>query len=237
MKKIIKLFAIILVIGGIYYSVSKYQVSKQQLINFARAKKEFATDNDARKFELRKTALQNYYLNGSYESDVKKITDKAKNYFSKIPAKSNSAVIFDVDDTAVYHYHRRPDTQFIWEKHPILNQARDRDKGTAIKPVIELYQFLKDKGFIIIFLTSRSDNGYDETLNELHKAGYLTFEKLILMPVKLAFDPTIKTADWKLEERKKLSQTYDIVGSVGDRYADFAGGFTGYKVRLPNYLY
>lgn len=57
------------------------------------------------------------------------------------------------------------------------------------------------------------------------------------MPDKLAFDPTIKTADWKFQVRKELTRKYSIVGCVGDRNADFEGGYTGYRVQLPNYLY
>ena len=57
------------------------------------------------------------------------------------------------------------------------------------------------------------------------------------MPDELVFNPTIKTADWKLDERRKLSSAYNIVGCVGDRDADFLGGFTGHIVKLPNYIY
>ena len=60
------------------------------------------------------------------------------------------------------------------------------------------------------------------TLDELKKAGYHTFEKLILMPTKLAFDQTtsnsFKTAICKLDERKKIAENYKIVGNVGDRF-------------------
>jgi len=34
-----------------------------------------------------------------------------------------------------------------------------------------------------------------------------------------------------------LAKEYTIAGSVGDRDADFLGGYTGYTIKLPNYVY
>ena len=34
-----------------------------------------------------------------------------------------------------------------------------------------------------------------------------------------------------------MKDGYSIVATVGDQWSDFEGGHTGYKVKLPNYLY
>lgn len=236
--KNIVIFSTILVTSiGIYFYYTINKSSEQNLTTFKTAQQEFNQDQDTIKLERYKQQLEHYYTSGAYEQEVARVCKDAEHYFDKVPIRINSIIIFDVDDTAVYNYHRMDKFDFIWSKQPQLVQRRAVEDAPAIKPVLELYRFLRARGFEIIFLTSRNAGQYDETYQELVKAGYTNFKELILMPDKLAFDPTIKTADWKLQARKELARKYSIVGCVGDRDADFEGGYTGYRVKLPNYLY
>ena len=209
----------------------------RSLVNFKIASQEFEQDKDQQKFEHNKRLIQDYYTSGAYERDVSKITKEAELAFSKVPVKENSIVIFDIDDTALYNYQRMDRLDFIWSHQPTLLEARKNNKSLAILPVLELYKSLVKQGFKIVFLSSRNEGSYAEYAKDLESVGYTTYERIILMPDKLAFDLNIKTADWKLEMRKKLAKKYSIEGSIGDRDVDFFGGFTGYAVKLPNYLY
>jgi predicted secreted acid phosphatase len=232
-KKIVIVFATIALGYGFYHFYFK-EFRSENLVHFNEAHRRLAETHDQQQFENYKKQLQTYYTNGAYENDIRKISSEAKKYFADIPTTENSIIIFDVDDTALYNWHSRGD--FIWD-HPKFSKMKQKKFKPAIEPVLDLYKYLINKGFKIIFITSRSDNDYDNTHNELVNAGYSNFFKLILMPTKLAFDPNIKTADWKLDVRKELAHQYNIVGSIGDRPADFLGGYTGYIVKIPNYLY
>lgn len=233
LKKSIIIF-IFIGLGYLFYSFYYNEFRFHNLIHYNQAEREFQETNNQQKFENYKKQLQAYYTSGKYENDIQKITHEAQKYFANIPIDENSIIIFDVDDTALYNWHWKGD--FIWDQPKFAKMKREQGKP-AIEPILNLYCYLLNKGFKIVFLTSRSDNDYDNTNNELICAGYSKFFKLILMPTELAFNPAIKTADWKLEIRKELAQNYTIVGSIGDREADFQGGYTGHIVKIPNYLY
>lgn len=163
--------------------------------------------------------IKRYYNSGAYEQQVHHICEKAMSYFSRVKVQSHSLVIFDVDDTALYNLRFRAGTDLL------------KPKTVAIQPVLALYKFLVNKGFKVVFLTSR--DFCEETKNELINAGYTKFEELICMN---HFDDDL-TAVWKASKRKELSKVYTIVGSVADRDRDFFDNYNGYKVKLPNYLY
>jgi hypothetical protein len=222
-KKITAVAALSLAVtGSIYYSYYLcHQSAHQMLVHF----------------KVMQQELAQYYTTGAYDHDVEKICKQAEQYFATLPVRDNSLIIFDIDDTAVYNYQKMDKFDFIWSQQATLVQAREQDMSPAIMPVLGLYQAVLSKGFKIIFLSSRNAGQYDHTVKELNHAGYTKYEKIILMPDELAFDRTIKTADWKLRVRKELAKQYDIVGSVADRPVDFAGGYTGHIVQLPNYLY
>lgn len=166
--------------------------------------------------------IKRYYDFGVYEKDVEKICSKAKSYFAGLEVLDNSLIIFDVDDTAVYNFRYRATTNL---KAP---------KTIAILPVLELYKYLVQKGFKIIFLSSRANEMSEFTKKELIGAGYTKFEDLICKPSKFSDD---YTAVWKAERRKELAVKYRIVGSVADRKRDFFDNYNGHIVSLPNYLY
>lgn len=164
--------------------------------------------------------IKRYYNSGAYDRDIEKICKEAIAYFSKIPVKEDSLIIFDVDDTAIYNLEVRGEGTGI-----IL------PKTIAILPVLNLYKYLIIRGFKIVFITSR--DYCDITKKQLIDAGYTKFEDLICMSV---FNDNL-TSMWKAEKRKQLSEKYTIVSSIADRKKDFWGNYNGHIVKLPNYIY
>lgn len=237
-KRIIALGTVaflVAVASASYYFSNK--AHSPELINLQRAKQEFEQTHDANMLEKHKQQIFNYYTTNVFERDVQKICTQALKHFSQLAVTKTSLVIFDIDDTAFYNYQWRDDTEFIWKHKPELVQARETKTAPAIKATLVFYNELKKLGFKTVFVSSRNQGAYDEYYKNLTKIGYKDFDKLILMPDEIAFDRNIKTADWKLEIRKLLAQEYTIVGSVGDRNADFKGGYTGYEVKIPNYIF
>ncbi len=201
-------------------------------MHLKRALLEHEQTADRQLLEHRKQQLCNYYAH-VYEYDVYDICAQALEVFKRHCVTARSLIIFDIDDTVVYSYQWFDDIYFIWSQQPQLIESRTYDKPCIIRPVAWLYKKLVRLGYTIIFLSARDALNYDATVHELKKAGYRFFERIILMPE----DCLESVALWKLKIRMQLAVEYDIVGCVADRAVDFEGGYTGYEVRLPNYLY
>ncbi len=236
-SRIVYRIAIILIASIAFFAYRFFNTPAISLMHYSIAQQQFATENNEQKFTTYKQQLTSFYLSGAYEQEVSVLCAKALEYFSKIISQPDECIIFDIDDTALYHYQWFDKFDFIWKHQPLLIKARQVKQDPPITSVLNLYKQLINKGFTIIFLSSRNAGSKKNTENELHSAGYTTFKELILMPDELSFDHSIKTEEWKLSTRKKLSAKYTIIGNIGDRAKDFFGGYNGYEVKLPNYLY
>lgn len=200
-------------------------------------------NKDQQQFLEQIEQLRRYYRDGFYERDLEAICAEAERYFAHMSVDNRSAIIFDVDDTAVISY-MSPDKCFVWsdnlpcwdnpascEDDPAYLQARQQKNRKAILPVLRLYKMLIARGFTIFFISARTQIQYHEYAADLSREGYQNYKELIMR------DQEMPHQLWKLTQRKKIAENYDIVGCVGDLDTDFYGGFTGYIVRLPNHLY
>lgn len=234
-KKIIAIVSVLVVASAAYYL--SFKTGGPELINLKQAMREFERTHDVNALERHKKQIYNYYTTDAFERDVQNICTQALKHFSQLTVSATSLIIFDVDDTAFYNYQWRDDAEFVWKHQPELVQARETKVAPAIKGTLAFYNELKKLGFKTVFVSSRNQGVYDEYYKNLTQIGYKDFDKLILMPDELAFDKNVKTAHWKLDVRKQLAQEYSTVGSVGDRAADFKGGYAGYEVKIPNYIF
>jgi len=232
MKKLLFLSCLIIVShlqmekasGGVLQSI----VNRTNLVHFKIATQEFEQNKDQIRFDLNKNNIKEYYNSGAYEKEVEALCKEAECYFDKLGVTEKYLIVFDVDDTAVY--------AFTDWKREILDI--NPSETTIILPVLNLYKFLIKKGFKIFFITGRPFEKHEETKQELKKAGYVNFVDLACMPSELHVGNTRENvAKWKCGFRKELSERYSIVGSVADRDVDFAGGYCGHVVKLPNYIY
>jgi hypothetical protein len=188
-----------------------------------------------RLYDQRLERIKKYYRDGEYQTDLKNICTEAEDYFkNNKPDNDNALIIFDIDDTAITSYTKTDSFCFLWDSKEQCNDTRKKLTSTPIQPVLNLYNAVKKLGYKIAFLSSLRTIEMEKTKNRLADAGYKDYDELIL---KNTLDLTSTTAAWKRGERKKLAERYLIAGCVGDRPQDFEGGYTGYKVKLPNYLY
>jgi hypothetical protein len=209
-----------------------YSVS---LVHYVKAEEQFQATQDHVTFNTIKDQLAHYYLSDAYEKEMWAACYNAIDFLDLMDVPQKALVIFDVDDTAVTHYHRIDRFEFIWGQQPHLVENSEIGKATVNKPVLELYNYLVKKGYNIIFMTGRNEDMRAVTEKELHAAGYTVYEKLILFPTAHVANSCL--AEWKAERRKELSESYTLIASIGDREYDFYGGFTGHIIKLPNYLY
>lgn len=181
-----------------------------------------------------KKEVDEYYRNGYYGLELYDLIEKSINDISSQNVTSNSAVVFDVDETVLSNYEYIAGNDFGWHqetwKHWLL-----KSKAEAIPQVKKLYEFLVESNISVIFLTARPELAYQATYKNLEKVGYTIFDTLICKPDKYA---DIDNKTFKTGERIKIKNMgYNIIATVGDQESDLEGEFTGLKIKLPNYLY
>ncbi|MCJ7649469.1 MAG: hypothetical protein MUP85_12705 [Candidatus Lokiarchaeota archaeon] len=185
-----------------------------------------------------KDIVKDYYESGKYDEEMNEIIKKAKEKFSKLEieksASGGSAVIFDVDDTALSNYEISKRLDFGYDKK-IIDEWVLSAQLPAIKQTKELYDYLKSKNVKLIFLTGRFIEEYDATFKNLISQGYTGFDTLI---VRNEREKKINSQIFKSGVRENLTKAgYDIIGTVGDQWTDLNGPYTGIRIKFPNYLY
>ena len=181
-----------------------------------------------------KDIVKDYYESGGYDRELDEVIADAKQKFSKVEIKENSVVIFDVDETVLNNYGlaKQMDFGYVYDLNKKWNEEL---KAPAIKQTQDLYFYLLNRGFKIIFLTGRNSNEYDVTYKNLIQTGYTVFDTLI---TQREDEQNLKTQQFKSTKRAELAaQGYEIVGNIGDQWTDLNGPYSGIQIKIPNYLY
>lgn len=181
-----------------------------------------------------KDHIKQYYEGGQYDKELDEIVSNAKKEFSKVEVKSNSAIIFDVDDTVLLNYEGSKKMGYGYVKI-MVDEWVSSAQVPAIPQVKELYDYLLQKNVKIIFLTGRFHDEYEYTFQNLINEGFTTFDTLI---VRRAEEQKLPAIEFKSNVRTALTQQgYEIIGNVGDQWTDLKGPYSGIKIKIPNYLY
>ena len=181
-----------------------------------------------------KNAVQAYYESGEYDHECSKIIDDAISHLNGEKVNNKSAVIFDIDETALSNYDQTKSIGFGYISK-MWNQYILEGKAPAIKETKRFYDYLISRNIHVIFLTGRLKEFYDATKRNLINQGYTKFDTLIVRNDK---ERKIPAAEFKTEKREQLVKNgYDIIACIGDQWSDLVGGNTGFKIKLPNYLY
>ena len=181
-----------------------------------------------------KNAVQAYYESGKFDRECAKVIDDAINQIEKIKLTDKSAVVFDIDETALSNYEYTKQIGFGYI-HQIWNEWQQKGIAPAIKDTKRFYDYLISKNIHIIFISGRNAGVGEATKKNLIEQGYTKFDALILRKDN---ESKIPAAEWKAAKRKELiSKGYNIIACIGDQDSDLAGGNTGIKIKLPSYLY
>ncbi len=192
-------------------------------------------DRKPKNLTLAKEEVERYYENGFFESDVKLVVDQAIEYFyPRVCCNPQSAVVFDIDDTLLWSYYDMKKIQFGFVP-PLYHEWVMRAHSPVVPHVKRLYDFFVERGCKIILLTGRRNDEREATLRNLTAAGY---KKVDLLITRNDDERKLTALEYKSKHRQELEeQGYNIVASVGDQYSDLEGGYTEYKVKIPNYTY
>ena len=105
----------------------------------------------------------------------------------------------------------------------------------AINQTLATYKMLLQRGFRIVFLTGRSHLVADITATNLKRVGYLQYSALI---TRSDSELNLTAAVFKTNRRAQLAQQgFNIVANFGDQWSDVVGDCSGFRVKLPNYIY
>lgn len=188
---------------------------------------------------IAKEAVVQYHDSGNYEKDIKKVIKKATAYLkARVKRHRNSntkpVIILDIDETALSNY---ADMKRLNFGGTIEEIRADEDKGIdpPIKATLQLYNYAKQNGIGVIFLTGRYENERQPTEENLRHAGYKDWDQLILRDGKFKKMPA---KAYKTAKRKQLTEEgYDIILSIGDQDSDLRGGYADKTFKLPNPYY
>ncbi len=191
------------------------------------------TSDEPKNLELAKRKVKKYYEH-DYIKDVTCLVDQIKHYIDTHATLSkNDAVVFDVDDTVISSFDYAISTNLghstksyhEWELHP----------KRPIPPMLDLYNFIINKGIKVFFVTGRSQLRRKVTEDNLRSAGFTHWEKLYLRPQN---DDNFSVAPYKTNVRRDIeSQGYRIIANIGDQESDLIGGFADKTFKMPNPMY
>lgn len=188
-----------------------------------------------------KAQIRQYVDSGQYTQDIAKVTLKAKEYLAKriqenarLAHPQKLAIIFDIDETSLSNYADMVALDFGGTLKEI-DQRIDNDTDPAITPTLSLYQYAKQQGVAVFFVTGRRESNRKHTEVNLKEAGYENWNGLYMKP---EFYHENSAIPYKSATRKQITQQgYDVVFTLGDQQSDLSGGFADKTFLLPNPFY
>lgn len=188
-----------------------------------------------------KQQVTQYVNSGQYDKDITAVTTQAQDYLAKridennkLPHPQKLAIVFDIDETALSNYPDMIDLSYGGTMDTI-NELEGEGHDPVIAPTLALYNYAKQNGVAVFFVTGRREPERDNTIKNLNAVGYKNWDGLYLKPVDYKGKSAIP---YKTAVRKQIdAKGYDIVFSLGDQPSDLSGGYADQTFLLPNPFY
>lgn len=181
-----------------------------------------------------KKLVQHYYESGDFDKESEKIIDVAIHTIDEMKLNIRSVVVFDIDETTLSNYNMTKEIGFGFI-HELWDEWQLKGIAEALPQTKRFYDYLISKNVHVIFLTGRHKNVWAATHRNLIEKGFVKFDTLIVRETNESKTPA---AEFKSRKREELVKDgYDIIACIGDQWSDLTGSNTGYKIKLPNYLY
>ncbi|XP_058074118.1 acid phosphatase 1-like [Magnolia sinica] len=180
-----------------------------------------------------------YMLGHLYREDSKMVADTAASYAANLTLGGDGKKIwvFDIDETVLSNlpYYAQHGFGVQPYDNSLFQAWVDLGEAPALPESLKLYKKLIKLGIKIVFLTGRSESKREITEKNLKKAGFHSWEKLIL---RQATD-TGSALVYKTGKRKELqAEGCIIVGNSGDQWSDILGTPTGLRTfKVPDPMY
>ncbi|KAL1224211.1 Vegetative storage protein 1 [Cardamine amara subsp. amara] len=194
-------------------------------------------------FETVPANCKNYvetYLTTSpqYRADSKTVCKEAYFYAKGLPLKNDTinVWIFDLDDTLLSSVPFYAQYGYGTEKveHGAYWKWAELGEAPVLPETLTLYNNLLELGVEPILVTERWENLEAVTRKSLKDAGITYWRKTVFKPT----GSNISQVKYKSEVRKSLVKSgYNIIGNIGDQWADIPEDTPGRVFKLPNPLY
>lgn len=176
----------------------------------------------------------------AYAFDLEMVSREALAYAKSVTlaGDGNDAWVFDIDETLLSNLPYYADHQYGLEvfDHNEFDKWVEKALAPPIFSSLELYEEVLSLGFKVILLTGRSEAHRSITVDNLIRAGFHDWERLMLRGV----NDRHKTATvYKSERRQELvEEGYRLHGNSGDQWSDLLGSSIAYRsFKLPNPMY
>jgi predicted secreted acid phosphatase len=180
--------------------------------------------------------LIRYHDSGEYDREIREVADDARDYLearAKRASKDDKlAAVFDIDETSLSNWEVLSGCGFC--SYPTQMKLYPNAPGSAIVPVLELFNYAKKSGIAVFFVTGRQNAQREATTKNLTDVGYSGWIDLIMQP-----DGNKQPARvFKSQDRQQIEDKgYHIILNIGDQASDLAGCCEERVFKLPNPFY
>lgn len=181
--------------------------------------------------------LVRYHDFGQYDYQIRQVANSARDYLEarvkdKRPEEKLAAV-FDIDETALSNWKNMADCGFCAYSAQLKLYPPPSD-DPAIRPVLEVFNFAKEKGVALFFVTGRQEEQRVATEKNLTEVGYSHWDDLMMQPNGNKEPASV----FKPRNRQEIvDKGYKIVLNIGDQASDLAGCCAERVFKLPNPFY
>lgn len=186
-----------------------------------------------------KAAVVRYHDSGEYSKDIaQRMAAATKTLKHRLatrkPTDKPLAIVLDIDETSLSNYADLKRRDF-GGTHSEIQADEDKGQDSAIIPTLNFYNFAKQNGVAVFFITGRQDAEREDTVRNLTQAGYQGWADLIMRHGQYTSGSAVvyKSAMREMIEAKG----YDIALNVGDQMSDLKGGYADKGIKLPNPYY
>lgn len=190
--------------------------------------------------------LMRYHDSGEYDREIREVANAARDYLdsrypSGVPKGSKLAAVFDIDETSLSNWDVMAFCGFC--SYPVqLQLYKDgiysMEHDPAIPPVLELYNFAKEKGIAVFFVTGRPESQRAMTEANLREVGYSGWAHLYMQSAVPPGQTKPPARIFKPKNRQEIEEAgYRVVLNIGDQASDLAGCCAVRVFKLPNPFY
>jgi predicted secreted acid phosphatase len=183
--------------------------------------------------------LMTYHDSGEYEREIRDVANAARDYletrFKTIRKEEKLAAVFDIDETSLSNWDAMQDCGFCAYKIQVKYSI---EHDAAITPVLELFNYAKERGIAVFFVTGRPEAQRQLTVDNLREVGYSGWTDLYMQAEPPPGTPRPPAHEFKPKNRQSITDKgYRIVLNIGDQASDLAGCCAERVFKLPNPFY
>jgi acid phosphatase len=182
-----------------------------------------------------KLDLKSYIDSGRYSRDVEAVVRQAKiDLIRSLDGIERAAIVLDIDETSLSNLEYELRTNFCYTSESWAEFVAEAS-APALEPTLDLYNYAREQGVAVFFVTGRRERFREDTARNLRAAGYTDWQRLYLKAndYDLPSAATYKTAS----RQEIVDEGYTIVLNMGDQPSDLHGGLAKHAVKLPNPFY